>query len=421
MKKRFLPCFFLTCFCVTLPVLTSVAMAYDFPETLEAGCMCGANYPGNFRFLEVFSEYSCVEPASAYYKCERCGYERLFEFEIDHTWTETNRQPAACTASGFIEYTCSGCYETKLETIPQLAEDHAWEESSRVPATCTSAGSVAYTCSRCSQTKSETIPQLAEDHTWEVVRRNPATCTAAGSVSYSCSVCHESKTDSLPALGHAWTETDRNPATCTDPGYINRVCTRCGSAVSENLPALGLDHIWEETSRTEAVCAPGSIGYTCSNCGDTRSEEIPVPPGATHTYEAVEVIPAVYDGNGKLLTASQVVYGCSNCTASYTVPVGVSPPTGPVINEGDGGDGMQDATAALGKTFLSGIWALFGIYVPGFSFTFGQMWLGVLLASISILVVRMIFGFGGGPRGDSPRTSSTSNPKISKERRRDEF
>lgn len=343
MKKRFLPCFFLTCFCVTLPALTSVAMAYDFPETLTSACMCGANYPDNFRFLEVFSEYSCIEPASAYYKCKQCGYECLFEFEIDHTWTETNRQPAACTAPGFIEYTCSGCYETKLETIPQLAEDHAWEESSRVP------------------------------------------------------------------------------ATCTDPGYINRVCTRCGSAVSENLPALGLDHIWEEISRTEAVCAPGSIGYTCSNCGDTRSEEIPVPPGATHTYEAVEVIPAVYDGNGKLLTASQVVYGCSNCTASYTVPVGVSPPTGPVINEGDGGDGMQDATAALGKTFLSGIWALFGIYVPGFSFTFGQMWLGVLLASISILVVRMIFGFGGGPRGDSPRTSSTSNPKISKERRRDEF
>lgn len=82
---------------------------------------------------------------------------------------------------------------------------------------------------------------------------------------------------------------------------------------------------------------------------------------------------------------------------------------------------MPDTTAALGKTFLSGIWSLFAIGVPGFGFTFGQMWLGVLLASLSILVVRIIFGFGGGPRGDSPRTSSTNNPRISKERRHDEY
>lgn len=99
----------------------------------------------------------------------------------------------------------------------------------------------------------------------------------------------------------------------------------------------------------------------------------------------------------------------------------------PSISEDESGGnesastGMFDTTAALGKTLLSGIWSLFGIYVPGFSFTFGQMWLGVLLASISILVVRMIFGFGGGPRGESSRTSSTNNPRISKERRHDEF
>ena len=82
---------------------------------------------------------------------------------------------------------------------------------------------------------------------------------------------------------------------------------------------------------------------------------------------------------------------------------------------------MFETTAELGKALMDGVWSLFGVYVPGFSFTFGQLWLGVLLASVSILVVRMIFGFGGGSRGESPRTSSTNNPKISKERRRDEF
>lgn len=83
---------------------------------------------------------------------------------------------------------------------------------------------------------------------------------------------------------------------------------------------------------------------------------------------------------------------------------------------------MFETTASLGKALIDGLWSLFGIYVPGFSFTFGQLWLGVTLASISILVVRLIFGFGGGgPRGYSPRTSSTSRPRISKERRNDEF
>ena len=82
---------------------------------------------------------------------------------------------------------------------------------------------------------------------------------------------------------------------------------------------------------------------------------------------------------------------------------------------------MFEETASLGKALMDGLWALFGIYVPGFSFTFGQLWLGVLLASISILVVRLIFGFGGGSRGEPLQTSSTNHPRISKERRNDEF
>ena len=75
---------------------------------------------------------------------------------------------------------------------------------------------------------------------------------------------------------------------------------------------------------------------------------------------------------------------------------------------------MFDTTVSLGKALVDGIWSLFGIYVPGFSFTFGQMYLGILL------VVRMIFGFGGSG-GISSRTSSTSKPRISKERRNDEY
>ena len=34
---------------------------------------------------------------------------------------------------------------------------------------------------------------------------------------------------------------------------------------------------------------------------------------------------------------------------------------------------MFETTASLGKALMDGLWSLFGIYVPGFSFTFGQM------------------------------------------------
>lgn len=80
---------------------------------------------------------------------------------------------------------------------------------------------------------------------------------------------------------------------------------------------------------------------------------------------------------------------------------------------------MLETTAQLGAALLSGVWELFGVTVPGFTFSFGQMYLGIAICSISLLVVKLLFGIGGG--GDTPRTGSTSNPKISKERRNDEF
>lgn len=127
-----------------------------------------------------------------------------------------------------------------------------------------------------------------------------------------------------------------------------------------------------------------------------------------------------------LLCLVLTISAAASYSFAYAAEVDQSPP---VIegggSEGDGeisvSTGMFDTTASLGKALMDGIWSLFGIYVPGFSFTFGQMWLGVLLCSVSILVIRMIFGFGGGPRGEAPRTSSTSNPRISKERRHDQF
>ena len=117
-----------------------------------------------------------------------------------------------------------------------------------------------------------------------------------------------------------------------------------------------------------------------------------------------------------LVVSSPCAYAAADGTVPYDASEQEPGDEGPTENTG-----MLDTTAELGKTLISAIWSLFGIYVPGFSFTFGQMWLGVLLCSISITVIHMIFGFGGGSGGVSSRTSSTNNPRISKERRHDEF
>ena len=75
---------------------------------------------------------------------------------------------------------------------------------------------------------------------------------------------------------------------------------------------------------------------------------------------------------------------------------------------------MLESTAALGQALLSGIWNLFDNQFPG------QFWIAVALCGLSIRVIRFIFSFGGSG-GESPRSSSTQSPKISKERRHDEF
>lgn len=80
---------------------------------------------------------------------------------------------------------------------------------------------------------------------------------------------------------------------------------------------------------------------------------------------------------------------------------------------------MSEFAASLGQTFFAEIWNLFDILVPGFDFTIRQLWIAVALCSLSLWVIRQIFGGSSG--GDAPRTSSTDRPKISRERRHDEF
>lgn len=80
---------------------------------------------------------------------------------------------------------------------------------------------------------------------------------------------------------------------------------------------------------------------------------------------------------------------------------------------------MSNDFVALGKAFLSGTWGLFSVEVPGLGMSVGTLSLGVVLLSVSLLVAKVFFGLGG--QGETPRTGSTRNPKISEKRRFDEY
>ena len=81
---------------------------------------------------------------------------------------------------------------------------------------------------------------------------------------------------------------------------------------------------------------------------------------------------------------------------------------------------MLESTASLGQALISGVWNLFSIPVPGFNFTFRQMWLGFAICVLSLYVCKRLLG-AGSSGGTSSRTGSTRNPKISKARKDDEF
>lgn len=76
-----------------------------------------------------------------------------------HNWAVTNRMDATCTKAGVINYTCTNCSATKLETIKALG--HNMQKISETVATETTQGLIEYKCSRCSHTEVEYLPVLS--------------------------------------------------------------------------------------------------------------------------------------------------------------------------------------------------------------------------------------------------------------------
>lgn len=76
----------------------------------------------------------------------------------------------------------------------------------------------------------------------------------------------------------------------------------------------------------------------------------------------------------------------------------------------------------IARVLISGIWDFFtGVEIPGLTgVTVASLMVALFLAGLGIRLVSFLLGLSGGG-GDSPRTSSTSKPKISEKRKGDEF
>lgn len=135
---------------------------------------------------------------------------------------------------------------------------HMWGDGTITdPATCTQTGEMTYTCSLCGGTKTEEIPLTDHDFTgeWaEVEDGHTRTCAECGAE------------DTSSVVPHAFTEDEekRVPATCHSDGIRTMVCADCGAVTTEAITGRP-DHSLGEWQQAEGghrkVCTSDGCGY----------------------------------------------------------------------------------------------------------------------------------------------------------------
>ena len=202
-----------------------------------------------------------------------------------------------------------------------------------------------------------------------------------------------------PVCGSRDTYFGKVLATCQKTGYREFECFECGYYVYNILPIVGHDYV--EYKREEPTYTSTGIKFfECSMCGKVETENIPMLVCPDHQYFETDRVEPTENNSGA------ITYQCTICGDSYYSELDYVKPVPP-------------DTSSLAKTVFNGVWGLTDIYVPGFNFTIRQMWLGVVICSISVMIIKHLFNLGGS--GVSSRTGSTNKPKISDDRKRDEY
>ena len=220
--------------------------------------------------------------------CSNCG-EVISTRELQptgaHVWGNGVVTTAPTeTTPGVRTFTCSGCDQTRTETIPATGA-HDYRFTKTFAPTCTDGGYDLYTCSGCGATEQRNLTDAA-GHKWDggTVTTAP-TETTPGVRTFTCTVCGQTRTETIPATGaHDYRFTKTFAPTCTDGGYDLYTCSGCGATERRNLTdAAG--HKWDNGTVTTAPTetTPGVRTYTCSGCDQTRTEAIPATGASTCT------------------------------------------------------------------------------------------------------------------------------------------
>ena len=231
---------------------------------------------------------TCGEAGRVDTICSNCG-EVVSTRELPptgaHVWDNGVVTTAPTeTTPGVRTYTCSGCDQTRTETIPATgAHDYRFTET--VAPTCTDGGYDLYTCSGCGATERRNLTDAA-GHKWDGGTATTApTETTPGVRTYTCTVCGDIREETIPATGaHDYRFTETIAPTCTDGGYDLYTCSGCGATERRNLTdAAG--HKWDGGTVTTAPTetTPGVRTFTCTVCDQTRTEAIPATGASTCT------------------------------------------------------------------------------------------------------------------------------------------
>ena len=171
------------------------------------------------------------------------GYTVSDKGACTHTDYDTTERtvPATCGEAGRVDTICSNCGEVvSTRELPPTGA-HVWGNGVVTTApTETTPGVRTFTCSGCDQTRTETIPATGA-HDYRFTKNVAPTCTDGGYDLYTCSGCGATEKRNLTdAAGHKWDGgTVTTAPTETTPGVRTFTCTVCSQTRTEAIPATG--------------------------------------------------------------------------------------------------------------------------------------------------------------------------------------
>ena len=205
-----------------------------------------------------------------------------------HTYEHIILTAPTCIKKGLKKVACTGCADSRTESLVTDPENHAGETEIRdaVAETCGEDGYSGDTyCLDCKEKISdgEKIDATGEHTFTEELTKIP-TCCELGEMTYTCSVCDHVETEDveLDAENHVGETEIRDDfaPTCITKGYTgNLYCTSCDTILEEGeeIPEETDMHIYIGAVTTEATCcSKGVRTFTCEICNDSFTEEIAI-------------------------------------------------------------------------------------------------------------------------------------------------